>query len=84
MSARIHELRELERGRPAVAGNGMTISISDFYTRCLVLLDHEQKQLNPDNALISLLCEAIRFTREHVNLVNRYLSAPLNVRGGDA
>lgn len=72
---RIPELRELERGMPAVAGEELTTSVSSFYRRCFVLLDEEQRKISPDNALIALLCDAVRFTREHCHRVNDNLLA---------
>lgn len=69
MSA-LSELREIERGLPGVAGERLNGSISDYYRRLLVCLDEEQRKLNPDTALIAVLCDAVRFTREHLHLVS--------------
>jgi hypothetical protein len=32
---------------------------------CLVLLKEEQEKLRPDNALVAVLCDAVRLAREH-------------------
>lgn len=53
-----------ELPRVAVAGDYMTISIAEFRTRVDALLYEEQEKVLPDNALIGVLCEAVRLSRE--------------------
>lgn len=48
-----------------VDGDRMLRSIADFVRGCEVCLAEEQQRLAPDNALISLLCDAVRLAREH-------------------
>lgn len=64
MSEEIDELNHL----PTVAGhfNG---TLQDFERRCRVHLIHEQEKINPDNALIALLCDAVRVKREYCDYV---------------
>lgn len=50
---------------PEVAGR-LDRSYADFERACLVLLADEQRKPNPDNALIAVLCDAVRLTREVV------------------
>jgi hypothetical protein len=47
-----------------VAGERCEWSIADFEHRCLVLIENEQQKPLPDNALISVLCNAVRLARE--------------------
>jgi hypothetical protein len=47
----------------AVAGR-MERTIADFERACLVHLADEQRRPNPDNALIAVLCDAVRLSRE--------------------
>ena len=56
-----------------VAGDDLDASVSDFYRRCLLMIRHEQRQPSPNIALITLLSDAVCFTREHCYLVGRYL-----------
>lgn len=52
-------------GRPPVAVTGrLDRSLADFERACLVHLDEEQQRANPDNALIGVLCDAVRLVRE--------------------
>ncbi|MFB3926603.1 MAG: hypothetical protein ACE14T_11175 [Syntrophales bacterium] len=60
---------ELERMRAeidiaSVAGIYMDRSLADFRKACEVLIIDEEKNIHPNNALISVLCDAIRLTRE--------------------
>ncbi len=43
-------------------------SIAYFDHRCKVRLYEEQRKPDPDNALIALLCEAVRLGREYARL----------------
>lgn len=51
----------------SVAGR-LDRSLADFERACLVHLDEEQHRASPDNALIGLLCDAVRLARERVDL----------------
>lgn len=48
---------------PAVAGR-FDRTLADFERSCLVHLDEEQRRANPDNALIAVLCDAVKLARE--------------------
>ena len=58
---------EVERltGKTTVAGT-LSITLADHVNRCEVLIGDEQRKTNPDNALISALCDSIRLVREYV------------------
>lgn len=47
-----------------VAGVYMDRSIADFQRACLVHIAEEQRKVSPDTALIALLCDAVRCSRE--------------------
>lgn len=47
-----------------VAGTYMDRSIADFQRACETHIDEEQRKTNPDTAIIALLCDAIRCSRE--------------------
>lgn len=64
---------ELEALEPRIAGQRLEGSIADFVRSCHVLVGEEQRKPNPDNALIGVLCNAVRFAREHLYLVENYL-----------
>jgi hypothetical protein len=49
---------------PAVGGDRLERTLADFERACLVCLDDEQRRPNPDNALIAVLCDAVRLARE--------------------
>ncbi len=49
----------------AVAGR-MDRSIADFIRACSVHLVEQQENISPDNALIAVLCDAVRLAREHL------------------
>lgn len=46
----------------------MDCSLTDFARRIRVSIEQEQAKLNPDNALISVLCDAARLGWEHIAL----------------
>lgn len=48
-----------------VAGERMERTLDDFVRACEVLLDEEQSKVAPNNALIAVLCDAVRLTREY-------------------
>lgn len=57
---------------PAAAGEGVLVggefmerSIQDFVRACQVTLEREQAKPAPDTALIALLCDAVRLSREN-------------------
>lgn len=54
-------------GLPAVGGRRMDRSLADFERACRVLLMEEQERVSPNNALISVLCDAVRLSREHLD-----------------
>lgn len=58
-----------------VAGNEMPCSISIFDQRCHVFIEEEQNKIAPDNALIALLCDAVRLGREY-NLLLQEAATP--------
>lgn len=49
---------------PLVEGAYMDRSVVDFQRSCLVHIAEEQRKPAPDTALIALLCDAIRCSRE--------------------
>ncbi len=49
---------------PSVEGVYMNRSIADFQRACRVRINEEQRKPNPDTALIALLCDAVRCSRE--------------------
>jgi hypothetical protein len=49
---------------PAVGGRILDDALVNFERRCLIALDSELQRPNPDNALIALLCDAVRLARE--------------------
>lgn len=51
-------------GLPEVAGVMMDRTINDFVRACRTLLRDEQEKIAPDSALIGVLCDAVRLTRE--------------------
>jgi len=51
-------------GLPAIEGVFMNRSIADFQRACQVHIAEEQRRPNPDTALIALLCDAVRCSRE--------------------
>jgi hypothetical protein len=54
----------------AVAGR-METTIATFQQRCDRLLADEQQKIAPDNALIAVLCDAVRLAREYVELATK-------------
>lgn len=50
----------------AIAGDYMNRSIADFQRACSVHIAEEQAKIAPDNALIALLSDAVRCSRELV------------------
>jgi hypothetical protein len=55
-----------------LVGTGpMQRSLADFEIACGVYIDNQQQQVSPDNALIALLCDAVRLAREHARIAGR-------------
>jgi hypothetical protein len=52
-----------ENELPRVAGR-MECSNADFEYRCLICIADEQDKPLPDNALIAVLCDAVRLARK--------------------
>jgi hypothetical protein len=48
-----------------VAGDRLERSLVDFVRACETILEEEQRLVSPNNALIGLLCDAVRLAREH-------------------
>lgn len=60
---------QIDPARVAVAGESMERTLADFERACLAHLEGAQEELNPDNALIALLCDAVRLKREYTACV---------------
>jgi hypothetical protein len=54
---------------PEICGRRMLGSIVEQEHRCKVLIGMEQEKVSPDNALIAVLCEAVRLGREYTDFV---------------
>ena len=48
-----------------IGGNRLDISLAEFTTRAQHLIREEQEKPMPNNALISVLCDAVRLAREN-------------------
>ena len=55
-----------------IAGTYMDCSLHEFVRRCEVYIEAEQAKLAPDNALIAVLSDAVRLTREMTLREERY------------
>lgn len=53
---------------PLVAG-GLEGNLATFERRCLLQLKEEQEKILPNNALIAVLCDAVRVKREYCQYV---------------
>lgn len=51
----------------SVAGRRLETTLNEFENSCLVLIAEEQDKPNPNNALISVLCNAVRLGREQAD-----------------
>jgi hypothetical protein len=49
---------------PEVGGRVLPTTIASFTGRCLAHIQFEQEKAFPSNALIELLCDAVRLARE--------------------
>lgn len=67
-----HEPRTL----PEVAGDSLPTTLAQFEQRCKVLLADEQEKPSPDNALIGLLCDAVRLARENERMAKAGITPP--------
>jgi hypothetical protein len=68
----VHDRRadpEFDPSLPKVAGRSLTRSLYDFQRACLVTLAEEQAKPLPDNALVALLCDAVRLSREQADFL---------------
>lgn len=54
-----------------IDGDRCLTSLHEFERACLTHLEEEQSKPNPDNALIALLCDAVRLKREHTELFRK-------------
>lgn len=61
---------------PEVGGNSLPVTLADFERGCKVHLAEEQAKLNPDNALIGLLCNAVRLARENERMAKSGIALP--------
>lgn len=52
-----------DEGLPDVAGRP-DVPLAEFERRCRVQIGVLQEQVNPDNALLALLCDGVRLARE--------------------
>jgi hypothetical protein len=86
IESRISEIRERltadvnedheDDGLPRVTGGRMDRTIADFRRACRVLLMEEQEQANPNNALVTILCDAVRLSREYIHDLRASAVAP--------
>lgn len=51
-----------------VAGDIMNRSIEDFVNACEVAIEEERREVSPRDHIIALLCDAVRLSREYVEL----------------
>jgi hypothetical protein len=56
---------------PEVAGDRLLVSHADFEQSCKVLLAEEQEKILPNNAIVSVLCDAVRLSREHCHYATK-------------
>lgn len=54
---------------PEVAGRTLMVSHALFEHQCKVLLAEEQEKPLPNNALVDVLCNAVRLNREHLDTI---------------
>jgi hypothetical protein len=70
----------LETSAVAVAGDSLPTTLANFEHRATHWLGEEQARANPNNALIALLCDAVRLARENERLAR----APLKANEGQS
>ena len=54
---------------PAVAGRMISGDLNSFKRSCKVAIMYEQDKINPDNAVIAVLCDSVRLAREYADYV---------------
>ncbi len=59
---------------PAIAG-GLEGSLNQFEHRALECLRAETEKAAPDNALVAVLCDAVRIKREYVDFAENRRSS---------
>jgi hypothetical protein len=64
------------RQLPEVGGEMLPTTLAQFEQRCKVQLADEQRKPNPDNALIGLLCDAVRLARENESMAKAGITLP--------
>ena len=68
---------QLAQSRPTVTVAGrMEMSHAQFQQACETVLDELQREVNPNNAVVRLLCEALRCSRENIELAKTALLIP--------
>ena len=78
MSEEMHQAIERDRKArtlPAIAGT-MERSIADHERACLVLIEHEQRKIAPDNHIIATLADSVRLGREYADSQRCKLQQP--------
>lgn len=54
-----------------VVGDRLEISLEAFMARAAAIIEAEQGDANPDNALLGFACDAIRLAREYAKSMRR-------------
>lgn len=67
---------------PAVGGRRLDCSNAEFERRCLTAIYREQEKLMPDNAVIAVLCDAVRCVREYSDNMQASVSPNADISGG--
>ena len=62
----VQHVPEVDSYRRVVVAGDLVRTLADFERACLVHLYDEQQRPNPNNALIAVLCDAVRLKREHL------------------
>ena len=52
---------------PEIGGRRLEDTIANFEHRAKLCLQTEQERPNPDNALVAVLCDAVRLAREYAD-----------------
>ena len=55
--------------RAEIAGDVCGRTLAEFIHACEVHIAAEQEKISPDTALIALLCDAVRLSREYANVL---------------
>lgn len=71
----MHAPKHMAAGKPnansrpeaSVGGSVLDCSVGEFQHRCQRWIAEEQCKINPDNALIALICDAVRLSREYMS-----------------